>query len=66
MTTLAPAAKKDKSRPDCVKTQRFTLTLCDSTEESFPEFNFAELLTSVTSVSLSNQLRIKYSGLFLS
>jgi len=50
MTTLAPAKKvSDKTqRLDSVKTQRFTLTLRDSTEESCPEFNFADLLTSVT------------------
>merc|ERR1712071_495939 len=49
MTTLAPAKKvSDKTqRLDSVKTQRFTLTLRDSTEESCPEFNFADLLTSV-------------------
>lgn len=44
-----PATKKDKkSATVIVKTHRFSLTLPDSTEKSCPEFNFADLISSLT------------------
>jgi hypothetical protein len=44
-----PTTKKDKkSATVIVKTHRFSLTLPDSTEKSCPEFNFADLISSLT------------------
>ena len=45
-----PTKNKDKksNSAESVKTQRFSLTLPDSTEKSCPEFNFADLLASIT------------------
>ncbi|KAI9557039.1 hypothetical protein GHT06_016836 [Daphnia sinensis] len=44
-----PTTKKDKkSTAVIVKTHRFSLTLPDSTEKSCPEFNFADLISSLT------------------
>ncbi|XP_032787187.1 ubinuclein-1 isoform X1 [Daphnia magna] len=44
-----PTTKKDKkSSAVIVKTHRFSLTLPDSTEKSCPEFNFADLISSLT------------------
>jgi hypothetical protein len=62
LTTLSAPAKKENKEKDKqhesskaasgrqpeLKTHRFVLTLPDSTEESCPEFNFADLLSSVS------------------
>lgn len=44
--------KKDKKNSKLPKTQRFTLTLDDSTDKSCPEFNFANLLSSTVVIQV--------------
>ena len=47
--TTIPNNKKDKKSAgqETAKTQRFSLTLPDSTEKSCPEFNFADLIAAL-------------------
>ena len=53
-------AKKDKPKPEPVKTQRFVLTLAASTEQSCPEFNFADLIHSVAVSSLYLNIYLQF------
>ncbi len=56
-TTIAPTQKPKKEVPCAPASQRFTLTLTDSTETTCPEFSYTELVKNAV-VSPPNYTKI--------